>query len=259
MNYGSDISASGVLTAMHRLDALANNLANIDTVGYKPVMAMTMQRDPARTEDGLPFMPSNDLIERLGAGVLMAPSRVSFRQGAIETTGNDLDVAVEGAGFLLTRTSADGKKDAIALTRDGRMSLDRNGRLVQAATGRPILDAGNRVIRLREDMTIEIDNDGTIRQDGTPVAQIRLVEVPDHAQLAPEGDGLFRPSSSAAANFFAAPGRFVQHAVEGSAVDEVAALLGIQGASSAVNANIGVMQYQDRLTERAINTFGRIG
>lgn len=259
MYYGSDISASGVLTAMHRLDALANNLANIDTVGYKPVSAMTMQRDPVRQEDGLEFMPSNDLMERLGAGTLMAPSRVSFRQGPVETTGNDLDIAIEGDGFLVTRTGSDGNKDAIALTRDGRLTLNGRGELVQAASGLPILDTGGRTIRLRDDETIDIDNKGMIRQNGDQVAQIRLVDVPDRAQLVPEGDGHFRPSASAAANLSPAGGRILQHAVEGSAVQEVAALLQIQGASSAVSANIGVMTYQDRLAERAINTFGRIG
>lgn len=259
MYYGTNISSSGVLTAMHRLDALANNLANIDTVGYKPVMAMTMQRDPARTEDRLGFMPSNELLERLGGGVLMAPSYVSYRQGTVETTGNDLDIAVEGDGFLLTRTASDGNLDSIALTRDGRMALDPDGRLVQAASGRPILDSQNRVIRLREDQTIDIDGEGMIRQDGVPVAQIRLVDVPDRTELRPEGDGLYRPSASASASMFQGGGRIVQHAVEGSAVQEVAALLQMQSASSAVNANIGIMSYQDRLVERAINTFGRIG
>lgn len=256
---GSNISASGVLTAMHRLDALANNLANIDTVGYKPVSAMTMQRDPARQEDGLAFMPSNDLLERLGAGVLMAPSRVSFRQGPVETTGNDLDIAVEGDGFLVTRTASDGNNDAIALTRDGRMTLNARSELVQAASGLPILDTAGRTIRLRPDETVDIDNRGMIRQNGNQVAQIRFVDVPDRTQLVPEGDGHFRPSASATSNLQPAGGRILQRSVEGSAVEEVSALLQIQGASSAVSANIGVMSYQDRLAERAINTFGRIG
>lgn len=259
MYYGSDIAASGVLTAMHRLDALANNMANIDTVGYKPVMAATMSRDPARVEDNLGFLPSNEMMEKLGAGVLMAPSRVSFRQGPIEQTGNELDIAIEGDGFLVTSTATDGNKQAIALTRDGRMTLNSNGVLVQAASGRPILDTQNREIHLRTDEPVEIDNWGMIRQDGDAVAQIRLVDVADRTQLEPQGDGLYRPSASAAANLMLGTGRIVHRAVEGSAVNEISALLQMQGASSAVRANIGLMSYQDRLAERAINTFGRIG
>ncbi len=259
MYYGSDIAASGVLTAMHRLDALANNMANIDTVGYKPVMAATMSRDPARVEDNLGYLPSNELMEQLGAGVIMAPSRVSFRQGAIEQTGNDFDIAVEGDGFLVARTSSDGNTDGIALTRDGRMALDANGVLVQATSGRPILDTQNRIIRLRTDQSVEIDNWGMIRQDGTPVAQLRLVDVADRMELTPVGDGLYKPSASAAANLMPGTGRIVHRAVEGSAVNEISALLQMQGASSAVRASIGLMSYQDRLADRAINTFGRIG
>jgi flagellar basal body rod protein FlgG len=259
MYYGSDISASGILTAMHRLDALSNNMANIDTVGYKPVSAMTMSRDPARMEDNLGYLPSDDLMEKLGAGVIMAPSQVSFSQGAIEQTGNDFDIAIEGDGFLVARNASDGDQNGIGLTRDGRMALNSNGVLVQAASGRPILDTQNRIIRLRTDQTVEIDNWGMIRQDGSPVAQIRLVDVADRSQLEPQGDGLYKPSASAASNLMLGTGRFVHRAVEGSAVNEISALLQMQGASSAVRASIGLMTYQDRMAERAINTFGRIG
>ncbi len=259
MYYGTDISASGVLTAMHRLDALANNLANIDTVGYKPVSAITMQRDPVRREDNLGFMPSNDLMERLGAGVLMAPSRVQFKQGAVETTGNDLDIAIEGDGFLVTRTGLDGGAESLALTRDGRFALDATGTLVQAASGQPLLDTQNRPIHLRDDEPINIDNFGNIHQRGSVVAQLQFVDVADRHDLKPEGEGLYRPNASAVNSFTVGTGRIIQGSVEGSAVNEVAALLEMQGASSAVSANIGVMTYQDRLAERAINSFGRIG
>lgn len=108
MNYGLQISASGVLTSMYRQDVLANNLANMSTVGYKPDVPTTMLRDPARIEDDLGFMPSNDLIERLGAGVLSAPNRVSFAQGALETTNRPMDLAIEGDGFFVVRNDSGG-------------------------------------------------------------------------------------------------------------------------------------------------------
>jgi len=65
MNYGLYLSASGVLTSMYRQDVLANNLANVNTVGYKPDAVATRQRDAARVEDGLAGMPS------LGQGAFM--------------------------------------------------------------------------------------------------------------------------------------------------------------------------------------------
>ncbi|MBX3323782.1 MAG: flagellar hook-basal body complex protein [Phycisphaeraceae bacterium] len=259
MYYGIDIASSGVLTSLARLDAMANNLANIDTVGYKPVEAATMQRDHARREDGLHFLPSNALLERLGGGLLLAPSRVSFRQGTIDTTGNELDLAIEGEGFLVARTSSDANADSIALTRDGRMTLDDRGRLVLASSGNPIIDTAGRPIRLIENTPVEIDNRGFIRQDGNIVAQLRFVDLPDRRALRPIGDTLFALDAAAAGNLRPATGRITQRAVEGSAVDQVRALLAVQSASSAVGANIGTISYQDRMVERAINTFARMG
>ncbi|RMH13776.1 MAG: flagellar hook basal-body protein [Planctomycetota bacterium] len=259
MYQGLDIASSGVLTALGRLDALANNLANIDTPGYKPVQAITMQRDPARVEDDLPFLPSNRLLEKLGAGVLLAPSRASFAQGPVEVTGNDLDLAIEGDGFFVIRGASDGSTDQLLLSRDGRLTLDGRGMLVQAASGRPVLDTQNRAVYLRPDETVEIDGQGVIRQNGAAVAQLQLVDIADRAGLRHVGDSLFSLGHADTSNLFAAGGRVIQRAIEGSAVNEVSALLEVQGASRAVGSNINVMAYQDRMIERAINTFARIG
>ena len=74
MNYGMYISASGALTSMHRLDALTNNLANVNTVGFKPHTPAVKQRDVARVEDDMPLADSNAMLERLGGGVQLAPA-----------------------------------------------------------------------------------------------------------------------------------------------------------------------------------------
>ncbi len=259
MYYGIDIASSGVLTALGRLDALANNLANLDTPGYKPVQAITMQRDAARVEDDLMTLPSNELLERLGAGVLMAPSRVSFRQGPVEQTGNELDVAMDGEGFFVVRGATSGGSDEIFLSRDGRLTLNERGMLVQAASGMPVLSTQNSPIFLRENEAVEIDGKGNIYQEGVPVAQIRAVDVADRSAVRAVGDNIYAVNNVGTKGLRPASGRMIQRAIEGSGVEEVSALLEIQGASRAVGSNIGVMSYQDRMVERAINTFARLG
>lgn len=74
MYYGIQLAASGALTSLYRTDVLANNLANINTAGFKPDMVYTRQRDTARVEDDLPFLPTDDLLERLGAGSTWPPT-----------------------------------------------------------------------------------------------------------------------------------------------------------------------------------------
>ena len=86
ISYGMHLSASGALTSMHRQDVITNNLANARTPGFKPDIALQIARDPARIEDGLGNLPSNQLLERLGGGTHVLPTIVSFAQGVLEQT-----------------------------------------------------------------------------------------------------------------------------------------------------------------------------
>lgn len=258
MYQGIQISASGVLTAMYRQDVIANNLANMDTVGFKPDIAATRQRPAVREEDGVWDLPSNALLERLGSGVLMDRNRVNFSQGTLQPTGNPLDLAIEGQGFFVVRDETDTSGDRLRLTRDGRMTRDAQGRLVSAGTGLAVLDAQNRPIQLPEARTIMIEPTGVIRADGAAVAQIAVVEVADPQSLRKIGHSMFAASAEAINSRTPARGRIVQSHVERSGVDEFRAIMAVTSAGREVETNIGMIQQQDRMMDRAINTLGRI-
>lgn len=258
MNYGLEISASGVLAALYRQDVATNNLANANTVGFKPDVAATIARDPVRVEDGLPFLPSNALLERLGAGVLMAPNRTNFEQGSIQVTNNPLDLAVRGEGFFVVRDQSDGTADRIRLTRDGRFTRDQDGRLVMATGGLPVLDTANRVISLGEGGEVSVSSDGVVRQGGEVVAQLQLAAVPHKDRLIKLGESLYLAPASEVNQRGGAVGLIEQGAVEGSAVDEIRAMMRVSRAASAVEMNAGMLQYHDRMMDRAINVFGRV-
>lgn len=257
MNYGTQISVSGILTALHRQDVATNNLANINTVGFKPQLAMTRQRDPVRIEDGSSGIPSDAMIERLGAGVHLMPSLTTFGQGTLRTTGNDLDIAIEGDGFLLVRDASDGSSDRVRLSRDGRLARNADGLLVQASSGLPVLDRSNREIEIGQG-PVEIDEDGVITQGGAKVAVLGLVDVENRRELKREGEGLYAAGASDLNSRTQATGRIRQRALESSAVDEIDALMDVTSAARDVSANLGMVQYQDRLLDRAINTLGRV-
>lgn len=257
MNYGIAISASGLLTSLYKTDALANNLANLNTTGFKPDMVFTRLRDPARREDGVMSLPSNRMLEKLGAGLHISPNRVDFTQGNLETTGNPLDLAIEGDGFFVVRAAADSDTDKVMLTRDGRMSLDANGRLVSATTGLPVLDNLNLPITLEHGRPVSIASDGVIRQDGELVATLQVVDITDRTQLKKTGDAMFAPSAAAYAARRPASGRVHQGHLEGAAVKPVSAMLETTRAAGAVSSHVRLIEMQDRLLDRAINTFGR--
>lgn len=261
MNYGYNIGAAGILTAMHRQDVAANNLANIQTTGFKPDVAFTIPREAARQEDNLYNLPSNALLERLGAGVLLAPSRTSFTQGALTHTGNPFDLAIEGDGFLTVSAGGKGQKgDTVRLTRDGRMTLNTRGELVTVCDGRAVLDKSGRAITLDPSLATTIQGDGGVRQGGSEVARIGFVDVPRELRrgLRKVGDNLYAPNASAAAALRAATGTIVQQSIEESASDPIRAMMAVQNATTDVTMTAKVMQMQDDMMGRAINTLGRV-
>lgn len=253
------ISASGALSSMYRQDVITNNLANVGTTGFKASMALARQRDAARTEDGLGHLPSSALLETLGAGVMMSPVRLRFEQGAIEQTGNDLDVAIRGKGFFLLRHESGEVGDTVRLTRDGRWARSADGLLVRASDGKAVLDASQREIRLPERGTVSIDGAGQISVDDRVVGRLAMVEAPDEAGIMPDGEGMYRlDSESAGRTFLPASGTLVHRAIEGSSVNPVATMMEMTAASRAVDSNLGMISERDRLLERAINGLGRV-
>lgn len=257
MNYGMHLAASGALTSLYRMDVLANNLANMTTVAFKPDLPGIRQRDVVSTEDGLPMLPSSKLLEMLGGGVMAAPNHTKFEQGPLNSSGNPFDLAIQGDGFFVVRDQSDAAADRFRLMRDGRFVRDASGRLVSATTGMPLMDTANRPIMIADDARVQIGADGTIRQGEQTIAQIQLLEVSDTSQLSKLGHGMFVAPADVISGRQRATGQIRQGMLEGSAVDPIAATMAITEAQKAAEANVGMMQTYDRLMDRAINGLGR--
>ncbi|MGQ0628563.1 MAG: flagellar hook-basal body protein [Phycisphaerales bacterium] len=262
MNYGLYMAASGTLANLHRMDVISNNLANTETPGFKPMVASLRQREAARIEDGLTTLPSNALLERLGAGVMIMPHALSMAQGAPERTSRPLDVAVSGPGFLVVQPrggAGNGESpDAVQLTRDGRLTLDKTGRLVHQATGHPVLDEANRPIEVSADEPVTISRDGAVRQGERTVAKLQVVTVENPARLRPLGNGLLGAAPTVMAKRRAVPATLIAGSYERSAVDAVRTMTELSSAERAVGATLKLIQYQDQMMDRAINGLGRV-
>ncbi len=257
MNYGLYLSASGALTNLHRMDALAGNLANAETTGYKPMTPATRERSAARIEDGLFSLPSSTMMERLGSGAMLMPNRLSLPQGALETTGRPLDVALQGQGFLVLQSGQGADSESLRLTRDGRLTTDSRGRLVHAGSGLPVLDTANKPITLDPGAQVRIDGSGTIRQNGAAVATLQVAAVAEPARLRPEGSGLYRADARIMAARRPAAAAVAQGSVERSAVDAVRTMLDLSSAERAVQSNLRMVSLYDQLMERAV-AMGRV-
>ena len=258
MNYGLYLSAAGALTSMHRLDVVANNLANVNTIAFKPDLVTTRARLPERLEDPQHPDAARHLLEDLGGGLFIKESSVQFRQGSFVTTDDDLDLAIEGKGFFVVADPRAANGESLALTRDGRLTLDRGGMLVNATTGRAVLDIDDQPIRLSGAGKVTVLRDGEVLQDGQPVATINLVEPAARTKLIKAGENMFQFTKVDLDAARPASGSVLQGAVESSAVDPVIELKNLIAASKAVQGNLKLMQYHDQLMGQAINTFGRV-
>ncbi|XVJ60468.1 MAG: flagellar hook basal-body protein [Tepidisphaera sp.] len=254
MDLGVSLSTSGALTAMYRMDVLSNNLANVSTAGFKPDLPIAKQRDVVRREDGID-MPSNELLERLGGGVHQGRTRVRFSQGAL-VAGGDLDCALQGDGFFVVRESGSSAGDQLRLTRNGRFAVDARNRLVMADSGLPVMSASNDVITIDPRKPVTINTDGKIVQGNSEVGFLKVVDVPNPDGLTKSGN-MFKAPAEALQSKTKANALVRQGQVEQSTVDPLQATMQISNAARAVESNLNVMTYSDRMMERAINTLGR--
>ncbi|MHC4991510.1 MAG: flagellar hook-basal body protein [Planctomycetota bacterium] len=254
MNYGLYLSANGALTSLHRQDVLANNLANVETVGFKPDMVYTRQRDVERVESGAAVEP-RFMLEQLGGGHLVAPSSIGMNQGPLQRTDAPLDLAITGQGLFVVAPQ-DGSAEDRRLTRDGRFTIDADGFLASMSSGMRVLDVANRPMHLDPNGALAVDSRGTLRQDGRVVGQLRIANT-DANELTKVGSNLFHAPADALRD---APidSTVRQGFVEASAVDPIDALQDLIDATRASQANIKLMQYHDFLTGQAVNRFARV-
>ncbi|UCD76459.1 MAG: flagellar hook-basal body protein [Phycisphaerales bacterium] len=258
MNYGLYLSAAGAVANLFRQDVIANNLANLNTTGFKPDMVAARQRLPERLEDPGSFADPQWLLEQLGGGQLLMPTTVQLKQGQLVGTKNDLDLALQGDGFFVVSDGRGTGADSIRLTRDGRFTLNNTGELVMTGTGLKVLNENDQPIRLSRDAKTVIDSDGAIRQNGVITARIQITAAPAAADLIKAGDNLLKIND--ASSFARAPGagRVHQGFLESSAVDPITTLTAMIAATKAVQSNVQMMQYHDNMLGQTINTFARV-
>lgn len=257
MNYGLYLSASGVLTSMHRQDVIANNLANASTVGFKRDLAAFSQRLSESAKPDVAPELSKDLLDRLGGTVLLAASQVDTRDGGLRDTGNSLDLALTGPGFFHVQATDAAGQTADRLTRDGRLTLADNGELVTTVGRHRLLDTAGRPITLDRTLPVQVDQRGGVRQGGSLVAELRLAKIDDPSGMRHTGNGLYAVAGEVN-QLDQADGRVLQGWLEDANVDPVREMVSMIEASRAISHNSTLIRYHDSVMERAVNVLGRV-
>jgi flagellar basal-body rod protein FlgG len=204
---GMYAAATGMAAQQQRLDAIGNDLANASTTGYKAERV------------GFRDLLYNEVDEagtRTSAGAGAAAETIGRdqAQGAIQHTGDPLDLAIEGEGYFTVKR-ADG---SVALTRDGSFEVDAQGRLTTA--GGNLLDPPIALPKGVVPSEVSIGADGTVTgPKGSPLGKIALATVAAPDRLLAAGENLFTVSAASGAPRPLASATIHQGALEGANVD----------------------------------------
>ncbi|MFC3652681.1 flagellar basal-body rod protein FlgG [Dyella humi] len=191
------IAKTGLDAQQTQMDVISNNLANASTTGFKTSRASF--QDLMYQNEGQPGSQTTEQTQSptgllLGTGVKVVGSEKLFTQGAITQTGNSLDVAIQGNGFLQV-SLPDG---TVAYTRDGSLHEDSTGQVV-TADGYPLvpsitLPSNVNSITIGTDGTVSITSNGSTAT--TQVGTMQLANFVNPAGLQPMGQNLYLETQS---------------------------------------------------------------
>jgi flagellar basal-body rod protein FlgG len=240
-------ATSGMLAEATRTDAISNNLANVNTPGYKKDIVVTKDFASVLTErvnDG-----KDTTIGSMGVGVVVDEIKPEQSQGAISQSGNSLDVAIEGKGYFVVQTP-----NGIRYTRNGSFTQNSRGQLV-TQDGYQVLGNNNNPITLSGSKAT-ITSEGNIVADNVTVNKLQLVQFANEKQLDKEGNSLYIAPDAAPRQ--QATGRLRQGFLEMSNVNVVSEMVNLIANYRAYEVNARTVQAHDQLLGKAVNDVGRV-
>lgn len=250
------IAKTGMEGQQNKLDAISNNLANVGTNGYKragvvfeDLMYQNLRPAGSATSEQS-LLPSG---LQVGLGVRTAASTRNFSQGALQNTGNNLDVAIKGQGFFQVQLP-DG---STGYTRDGAFQLDAGGQLVTSAGF--VLQPGITVpanataVVIADNGTVQATVPGQVAPQ--TLGQIQLASFVNPAGLDPTGGNLYAETAASGTPNAAAPGSnglgsLQRGFVEGSNVNVVEELVSMIATQRAYELNSKAIQTSDQMLQR---------
>ena len=252
-------AGTGMTVQQVNLDVIANNIANVNTNGFKrsradfqDLMYQTLRLAGAKSEGGNQ-VPTGIQI---GHGALLAAVQKVFIQGDYQQTDNELDIAIQGNGFIPILMPT-GEK---AYTRAGSLKRDADGKLVTSdgyAVDPAITIPNNATsVSIKPDGTVWV----TVPNQSAPqqLGQIELVNFPNSTGLKSNGKSLYSETDASGAPILGKPGEnglgtLLQGALEMSNVNVMQEMVGLITGQRAYEANSKVMQAADEMLQMANN------
>ena len=235
------VALSGQVALEKRLNAIANNVANMNTTGFRA--------------EGVKFasllqMAGDDPVAYASGG----ETYISRRAGPLIETGNSLDAAIDGDGWFSFQAG-----DKTVYSRDGRFHMTELGEL-KTVMGYSVLDPGGSPIVVDPSAgPIAIAEDGTVSQGGKRVSQVGLFLIPEGAHLERHDNSAVTTKAEVEPAADMTANSIRQGYVEGANVNPVLEMTRLIEAARAFDNAVAAMQQSDTTTQEAIRTLAPAG
>lgn len=236
-------ASTGAFSNQRRLDVLANNLANINTPGFK--QDRLVFRVPVESEK------EGDLHTGYlqgSASPIPSGARTDFSQGILRNTDNPLDLALDGTGFFCVQTPG-----GTHYTRNGRFTINGDG-VLATRDGHPVLGKGGEIKIDGSD--VSVDGEGKVSVDGSEVGTLKVVTVSQPASLKKMGNTLF---ASGGSDEKEAEGvKIRQGYLETSNVNSIKVMTEMIDISRSYESYQKTIQFLNDATKKSISEVGRL-
>ncbi len=260
-------AAAGMITETKRTDTIANNLANVNTSGFKRDEAINgefapmllrrindtkMDQSDVTSFKGFHLGLQAPVVGTLGLGSYIDEIAVDQSQGMLETTGNPLDLAITGEGWFAVQTP-----EGVRYTRDGAFFRGANGQL-QTVQGLAVLGANGQPITIPANaVQISFGAKGEVRADNQVVGQLAFVQFPnDRRAMLKQGNNLWYPQAGAQPQ--AATGDIQQGMLERSNANVVNEMVSLINNYRIYEAGAKAVTSQDDALTKAATQVGKV-
>jgi len=230
-------STAGGIVQSARQEIIANNLANVNTTGFRRQIAIFSRRPPESQERDTFGMNLNPLLEKIDGGVYLSQAATVHESGPLERTDGDYDFAISGDGFFVCE-DANGNR---FYTRAGHFQPNRSFELTTPDGKYFLLDSNGRRVK-------------SLGRDDVHLEAVKPVTFEDLDRMRRSGENMF----TCDAEPVAANGEVWRGYLEGSNVSPIVELISMIEGFRVYEANMQAIKSQDRTYGRAVNDVGRV-
>lgn len=244
MIQGISLATQGMSALAQKQDQIANNLANVNTTGYKQGNLFIKSYEK---------YVNNEKLEPFANREIKADEvYIDYREGRMKKTGNDLDFFIKGSGFFTVMTAG-----GVRYTRNGNFSLNPDGFLI-TSDGSKVMSKNGFIRFHRDGGKIRVNHDGEVMQGEEVTGRLKIVDFKKPYRLLRDGNSYFRPQLPDNP-IVQSPGFIIKQGfLEGSNVNAIQNMVEMISAFRNYEADQKALQAQDQTLDKAVNSVGRL-